>query len=128
MTPSKPAVRTHVACSGALPLPFSTTTACSQTRWLGPRRHAKQQYLSQCPDVIGQARRHRWRPRPPLLGRARAIGVYRLRQRLTYAGVRQAEIIVHVIQGQLLAYAVLVLAQRGDAATNSGDMLSNRQV
>jgi hypothetical protein len=30
VTPSTPAVRTHVACLGDLPLPFPTTTACSE--------------------------------------------------------------------------------------------------
>jgi hypothetical protein len=42
MTPSTPAVRTHVVCAGHHPLLLPTTTACSQTRWLGPRRHAKE--------------------------------------------------------------------------------------
>jgi len=40
----------------------------------------------------------------------------------------QAEIIVHVIQGQLLAYAVLTLAERGDASPNGGHMLAKGQV
>src|SRR6266478_3960689 len=38
------------------------------------------------------------------------------------------EIIVHVIQGQLLAHALLVLAQRGDASANSGHMLAQAEV
>jgi len=47
--------RANARCGfGALPLPFPTITACSQTHWLGPRRHAKQQHLSQCPDMIGE--------------------------------------------------------------------------
>ena len=51
------------------------------------------------------------------------MGGYRLRQRLTYAGVRQTEIIVHVIQGQLLPQPVFALAQRADPAPDRGDML-----
>jgi hypothetical protein len=46
---------------------------------LRPRRHSEQQHFFQRPDVIGQAGRHRWRPRPPPLGRARAVGRHRLR-------------------------------------------------
>jgi hypothetical protein len=34
---------------------------------LWPRRHSKQQHLFQAPHMIGQARRHRWCARPPLL-------------------------------------------------------------
>jgi len=56
------------------------------------------------------------------------MSVYRLRQRLTEAGVRQAEIIVHVLQGQLLAHALLVLAQRGDASAKRGHMLAQAEV
>ena len=50
---------------------------------LRPRRHAIQQHFAQGPDVIGQARGHRRGPRPPLLGRARAIGRQGLWQRHT---------------------------------------------
>src|SRR5499427_6958723 len=32
-------MRTHVACSGHLPVPFPTTTACSPPDWLWPRRY-----------------------------------------------------------------------------------------
>ena len=52
----------------------------------------------------------------------------RLRQRLAQTGMGQAEIIVHVIQGQLLAQASLVFAQCGDPPPNSGHMLAYRQV
>jgi hypothetical protein len=51
-------------------------------RWLWPRWHAEEQHLAQRPDVIRQSRRHRWRARPPLLGRTRAVGGLRLGQGL----------------------------------------------
>ncbi len=38
------------------------------------------------------------------------------------------EIIVHVIQGQLLVYAVLALAQRGNATPNRRHMVADAQV
>jgi hypothetical protein len=38
----------------------------SQRLQLWPRRHAKHQHLSQCPDPIRQPSRHRWGARPPL--------------------------------------------------------------
>src|SRR6266700_760973 len=47
---------------------------------LRPRRHAKQQHLTQRPDPIRQARRHRRRARPPHLGRTRTVGRDRLWQ------------------------------------------------
>src|SRR4029453_10732091 len=36
--------------------------------WLRPRRDAKEQHLAQRPDMVGEARGHRGRARPPLLG------------------------------------------------------------
>ena len=74
LTPSKPAVRTHVGCSGHLLLLFPTTTACSHTHWLRPRRHPKEQHFAEGPDVIRQSSRHRGCAGPPLFGRARAVG------------------------------------------------------
>ena len=50
------------------PLTLPTTTACSHPCWLGPRRDAKEQHLTQCPDMVGEARCHRGRARPPLRG------------------------------------------------------------
>ena len=40
----------------------------------------------------------------------------------------QAKIIIDMVQCQLLAQAVLVFAQRGDAPSNSGHMLADAQV
>src|SRR6266568_6277588 len=40
----------------------------------------------------------------------------------------QAEIIIDMVQHQLLAQAVLVFAQCGNAPSNSGHMLAHRQV
>src|SRR5438093_12995319 len=68
----------------------------------GPWRHPKQQHLAQRPDMVGQRRRHRRRLELPLLGRARPFGQLRLRQGLAQGGMRQAEIVVDVIQRQLL--------------------------
>jgi len=78
---------------GHLPVLLPTTMACSYPRWLRPWRHAKQEHFAQRPDVIGQARGHRWRARPPRRGRARAVGGYRLRHGLAYARMREAKII-----------------------------------
>src|SRR6266566_4458146 len=101
---------------------------CSYPHWLRPQRHAKQQHLAQRPDVLRQSSGHRWRPWLPALGRARAMRRPRLRQRLAYTGVGQAEIIVHVIQGQLLAYAVLALAECGDTPSHRRHMLTDGHV
>src|SRR5206468_8031511 len=73
VTPSKRAVWTHVACSGLLPWLLPITPAYSHPRGLWPRRHAKEPHLAQRPDMIRQARGHRWRPGPPRLGRADAL-------------------------------------------------------
>jgi len=64
-TPSTQAVQAHVATSGPLLWLFPTTTACSHSRWLRPRRHAEHQDLAQCPDMVGQPRGHGRRTRPP---------------------------------------------------------------
>src|SRR6266853_1661938 len=56
------------------------------------------------------------------------MGGYRLRQRLTDAGVRQAAIRGHVIQGHLLPPPVFALAQRADPASDRGDMLAEAEV
>src|SRR5712691_9529783 len=40
----------------------------------------------------------------------------------------QAEVIIDLIQGQLLPYASLVFAQRRDAPSNSGDMLTEVKI
>src|SRR4029453_7252952 len=123
MTPSTPAVRTHVVCSGHLTVPLPTTVAGSYPRLLGPWRHAEQQHLTQCPDMVGQPRCHRWRARPPHLGRAGPVSELGPWQGLAYAGVGQAEIVVAVEHGQLLQQSVFTLAQRTDPAPDCGDML-----
>ena len=58
---------------------------------LRPRRHSEQQHLLQAPDMIGQARRHRWCTRSPHLGRAAAVGRPREQQGLAQTGVGQAQ-------------------------------------
>jgi hypothetical protein len=65
VTPSKPAVWTHRACSGRLPWLLPLTTAYSHSRRLWPRRHPDTQHLAQRPDVIGQARGPPARSTPP---------------------------------------------------------------
>jgi len=92
------------------PRPAAHHPACSPPRRLWPRRHPIQQDLSQRPHMVGQSRRHRRRPRPPHLGRAWTLDGHRLPQRLAYTGMRQAKIRVHVVQGQRLAHAVLIVA------------------
>jgi hypothetical protein len=49
---------------------------------LGSWRHAEQQHLTQCPDVIRQSRGHGGRPRLPALGRARTVRRLRREQRV----------------------------------------------
>ena len=65
VTPSKPAVWTHRACSGRLPWLLPLTTVYSHSRRLWPRRHPDTQHLAQRPDVIGQARGPPARSTPP---------------------------------------------------------------
>lgn len=60
----KPAVWTHGAGSGHLPLPLPTTAASSHPHWLRPRWHAKEQYVSQAPDRVRYSSRHGWCLRP----------------------------------------------------------------
>jgi hypothetical protein len=91
---------------------------CLHRRRLRPRRHAAQEHLPQRPDLVGQPRRHGGCLGLPALGRAWAVRRHRLQQRLAYTGLGQAEILVHVRQGQRLAYAVLALAERGNTPSH----------
>ena len=81
-------------------------------RWLRPWQHVEEQHFAQAPDMVRQPRCHRWCTGLPQLACARAIGCYRLQQRLTQGGMGQAEIVVRVVQGQVLAQAVRALAER----------------
>src|SRR5262252_2154179 len=65
--------------------------------WLWPRWDPEQEHFAQRPHPISEPRGHGGRTGPPLLSRARAVGRPRLRQWLAQGGMRQAEIIVHVI-------------------------------
>jgi hypothetical protein len=96
--------------------------------WLGPWRHPIQEHLSQGPDVIGQPRRHRGCTGPLLLGRTRTVGGLRLWQRLTDAGMRQAKVVIRLIQHQLLAQAVRTFAQRADPSSHRCHMLADAEV
>ena len=102
---------TPLASSGPLPWLLPTTTAGSHPHWLGPRRHAEEQHLAQRPDVIRQSSGPGRRTRQPRLGGARPVGRQGLWQRHAEAGMGQAEIIIDMVQGQLLAYAVLVFGR-----------------
>jgi len=51
-----------------------------------------------------------------------------LRQRLAQGGVREAEIIIRMVQGELLPHAVLSLADGADASPDRGDMLPDGEV
>src|SRR5215831_3885435 len=62
-------------------------------------------------NMIGQPRCHGGRAGPPPRGGARAVGGSRLCQRLAYAGMGQAEIVVDMVQNELLAQADLPLAE-----------------
>ena len=54
-------------------------------------------FYSLGPDMVGQPRGHRWRLGLPALGRAAAVGGFRLRERLAQAGMGQTEIIVDMM-------------------------------
>src|SRR5919109_852208 len=66
-------VDAHRLLSGYLPWLLPITTASSHPRGLWPRRHAKEQHLAQRPDMVGEARGHRWRIGEPVLRGARAL-------------------------------------------------------
>ena len=51
--------------------------------------------------AIGHASGHRWRTGSPRLGCARAMGRLELWQPLPYAGMRQTEILLRMVQGEL---------------------------
>jgi hypothetical protein len=57
-----------------------------------------------------QPRGNRRRTGPPVLRGARAVGGQGLGQELAYAGMRQAEVVVALVQGELLTQPVLALA------------------
>ena len=95
---------------------------------LWPRWHAIEEHLFERPHVLRQSRRYRWRTGPPLLRGARAVGEFRLWEGLVYAGMRQAEIVVDMVQHELLSHAVLPLAEGGHPSPHCGDMLADTQV
>ncbi len=78
--------------------------------------------------MVGQARRHGWRPGPPLPGRTAAVGGLGLGQRQAYARMGQTEVIIDMIEGQLLPQAGLALAQRADPSPDRGHMLTDGEV
>src|SRR5439155_25275568 len=78
--------------------------------------------------MVSQSSRHGGRPRLPALDRARAVGRIGLWQRLPYPDMRQAKIIISMVQGELLPHAVLALAQRADPSSDGGHVLADGQV
>src|SRR5215468_3033777 len=59
---------TRPRVSAQQPVAPSPALSSSSLRGLGPRRHAIEEHLSQCPDVIGEASSHGRRPGLPLPG------------------------------------------------------------
>ena len=83
---------------------------------LRPRWHPEHQHFLQRPHVVGQARGHRWRTRPPHLRRATAVGRLGNPQWLAQARMWQDKVVVGVEQRQLMLQAVLaqfIAATRG---------------
>src|SRR5215510_8887874 len=115
-----------------MPLPLRCTIALLvsplQRLGLRPRGHAIEQHFFERPHMVRQSGRHRWRARPPQLGRATTSGGFGKPQRLTQTGVRQAEIVVRVVHCQLLAQAVLTCAQGVDPTPYRCYSLANIQV
>ena len=104
------------------------TTAYSHPRGLGPRRHTEAQHLAQRPDVIRQSSGHGRCPCLPALGGARAIGGQGLRPRLAQTGMREAKVVVRVIQRQLLVSALFAFAQRRHSSPYRRHMLAEAEV
>ncbi len=123
---------TRFASSRNTPAPRRLTiiivTHGLQRLGLRPRWHAKHQDLAQGPDPIGQPSRQRWRLRLPHFGGAHAVGGYRLRQGLAYARMREAKIVVDLIQGELLPHAILTLTQRAPPSADCRHMLANEEL
>src|SRR5262249_57658278 len=76
----------------------------------------------------GEPRCHGRCTRPPQLACAHTVGRHQLRQRLAQGSMRQAEIIVHMIQCQLLAYTILAFTQGAHPSADCRHMLANGQV
>src|SRR5262249_31955266 len=95
---------------------------------LRPRRHPKEQDFSPRPAMVRQPRGHRWRTRPPSLGRARALRRLGNQERLAYTGMGQTEVIIDLRQYQLLPHAVLAFAQSRDPPSHSRAMLADAEV
>src|SRR5262249_32984175 len=56
------------------------------------------------------------------------MGGDRLRQGLVYARMREAKIVVHMVQNELLPQALLPFAEGGHPSPARGDMLADAQV
>src|SRR5712691_8083921 len=56
VTPSTPAVWTHIACAGLLSWLLPTTPVYAHPRGLRPGWHAQHQHFAQCPDMVRPSR------------------------------------------------------------------------
>jgi hypothetical protein len=95
---------------------------------LWPRRHPVEQHLFERPHVIRQSGCHRRCTRLPHLRRATGVGGFGNWQRLASGGVWETEVVVDMVERQLLAQAVLALAQRTHTPAHRRDMLADVQV
>jgi hypothetical protein len=127
VTPSQPAVRTHrPRVRSRQPVAPSPALSSSHLRWLRPGRPPIQQHFSQGPHMVRQPRGHRWRTGPPLLRGAHAAGGFWLWERLAYARVGQAAIVVDMVQNVLLLHAVLTLAEGGHSSPTAATCWEER--
>jgi hypothetical protein len=56
------------------------------------------------------------------------MGGQGLRQRLAQGGVREAEMIIRMVQGELLSPAIRALAEGADPSSHGGHMLADGEV
>jgi hypothetical protein len=95
---------------------------------LRPRGHSVHQGLSQTPHPIGQSGRQRQRPRPPLLNTTGPPHPLRLCYREAQTGVRQANMMGGLEQGQLVMQSRFVLAKRVDPSPDRRRMLAKVEI
>src|SRR5262249_32251250 len=75
-----------------------------------------------------QSRGHRRGPRPPALGRARAMDGHGLRKRLAQARMRQYKVVIALEQHELMLQALLALAERLDSASDGRHALTDVEI
>src|SRR5678815_1343806 len=110
------------------PCAASSYPACSYPSWLRPRRHAKEQHSTYAPDMVRQSRHHGRCLGLPAFRRPCPVRWLRQHQGYPQAGMREAKVVVRLVESQLLPQPILALAQRADPAPDCGDMLANAEV